>query len=519
VKKTLGFLLFALSGPIWAKVPALPLMTLYRFNGDIEMPYYEVERFRRNGPTAPAGKLAQGSSVIPCLVVRDGKPLTDRSGTPYVGFTIVTDSRSATPLSTQKFVDAAAAQKSAMVKNHHCGPEVRYVIDVRNLYELNKAPFFDPPRSGARRNAGETGDRDGTLDEIVRAFHDSAQCDAAGRNLVGRRDALARAWNRFASDNSTRWKASDLARAQQLDYVVRTALFEGHLDRGCSAYGACERNVVALSIRNRAIESCSSAQGCSEPGDFQGVASKVSQYNIWDEFLTQISGLTSCFLRSDLGKGVYNSGGEDSPKAAYYDKLETMYEQNLPDFERLLFGGDLELAELFPGTAVGDVKELRHYYHAPAMGKCFPGELRVEYISGAVARKGKDHVLIANKRVKVDGKTDDGYFFREFVVHEEEDRDRTEIADRYRGFVIDGRKIDLKPASGCLPYGISAGCSFPEIGRYRKTPSWLNAGKPLEIVCRIRPRGEKCDAAPGAPIEVGVGGTCDKEMRPVSRVP
>jgi len=33
---------------------------------------------------------------------------------------------------------------------------------------------------------------------------------------------------------------------------MRTAIYEGHLDRGCNAYGACERNIIALSIRNRA---------------------------------------------------------------------------------------------------------------------------------------------------------------------------------------------------------------------------------------------------------------------------
>ncbi|MFN8642775.1 MAG: hypothetical protein U0802_14405 [Candidatus Binatia bacterium] len=75
---------------------------------------------------------------------------------------------------------------------------------------------------------------------------------------------------------------------------MRTALYEGHIGRGCSAYGACERNVIALSIRNRAVERCLAGQGCRQAGDFEGVSSAVAQYNIWDEYLTQTTGPASC---------------------------------------------------------------------------------------------------------------------------------------------------------------------------------------------------------------------------------
>ena len=76
-----------------AGIPATPVMTLYQFNGKLEIPYYEVGAFRRSGPASPAGFLTQGTSLIPCLVMRDGRPLTDRNGTPYVGFQIVVNSR------------------------------------------------------------------------------------------------------------------------------------------------------------------------------------------------------------------------------------------------------------------------------------------------------------------------------------------------------------------------------------------------------------------------------------------
>lgn len=483
-----------------ADIPATPVMTLYRFNGDAAMPYYEADAFARRGTGAPAaGTLAQGTSVIPCLVIRDGRPLTDGRGTPFVGFEIVVDARKATPASTDVFKQAVKRREALRVPNHHCDRGVRHVIDVRNLYALNKAPFFDPPGGSGRIGDG----RDAQT--IVRAFHESPFCAQANQRLTGRRQALAGAWDRFTREHRGRWSAAEIARARHLDYTMRTALLEGHLDRGCNAYGACERNIVALSIRNRARENCLGRQGCRAPGDFEGVASIVSQYNIWDEYLTQISGLTACYLRRDLA---------DSD---YYRKLQVMHEQNVGDVERILFGSDRDLTEIFPGTPLADLKRLAHYYHAPAMGKCFPDHGPVEYMSGAVARKGSDFALIANTRIRVDGKSGDGYRFRSFRFEETPERDLVTVRDDYPGFVVDGRKVSLRSPSGCRPYGIPAGCRLKEIGRHRKVPSWLDAGKPLEIACRIQDRGEVCDRSPRA-VTTSVGGACDKEMRPVAGV-
>lgn len=483
-------------------IPATPVMTLYQFNGPLDIPYYDAEAFQRSGAASPAGALRQGSSVIPCLVVKNGVPLTDASGTPYVGFKLVVDSRTATPISTDKFKKAVAERKALTVSNHHCDGSAEYVIDVRKLYPMEKAPFFDPPvaavRGAARPDQGE-------LARIVKAFHASSHCESANISLTGRRSALESAWERFARDNAGRWPARAVDQARHLDYTLRTALFEGHLERGCNAYGGCERNIIALSIRNRGKEGCVGGQGCSGPGDFQGVASKPSQYNIWDEYLTQVTGLTACFLREDL------AGNER------YAKLQSLYAQNLPDVQRILFGDDADLREIFPGAALSDLKSLKHYYHAPAMGKCFPGYERAEYISGAVARKGQDFALIANARINAEDRTDGGYFFQDFIATQKDDRDEITIVDNYPGFVIDARKVDLKPTARCAPYGIPAGCEFGEIGRYRTTPGWLNSGKSLELHCHIKDRGENCQA-PAVEKTAIVGGQCDTQMRPVAGV-
>ncbi len=500
-------LLLTAAFPALAAIPATPVMTLYRFNGDLDIPYYSVDGVARGGTGAPAGHLAQGSSVIPCLVIRGGEPLTDGKGTPYVGFEVVVDSRRATREAAARFKQTAKERESLQVENHHCGSGITHVLSVRDLYALNKAPFFDPPRSGkGKAVAGES-----ELDRTVRDFHDSTQCERANRSLNGRRDALARAWDDFIGEQKGRRSDATLARARHLDYTMRTALYEGHIGRGCSAYGACERNVVALSIRNRARGQCTSRQACRFEGDFQGVASSVSQYNIWDEFLTQISGLTSCFLRDDLGSG----GNPES--ADYYAKIQAMYAQNVGDVERILYGSDADLASLFPGTPLADVLALRHYYHAPAMGKCFPDYPRVEYLSGAVARNGSDFALLANTRIQVDDKVGGDYRFRDFRFTEDADRDRVVIRDSYPGFLVDGRKVDLRPAAGCVPYGIPSGCDTGKVGRYRKTPPWLSTGKPLELKCHLEDRGASC-GGPATSKTVSVGGRCDKEMRPVARV-
>jgi hypothetical protein len=479
-------------------------MAVYQFDGPQSVPYYDVDSFLRAGPSSPAGTLAQGTALVPCLVIRAGEPVTDKQGTPYVGFEVVVDARSATPASTARFAAIAKQRKEMTVVDHHCAEGAAYVIDVRRLVASDKAPRFEPPR--AETNAPTDRPARGALDEIVRAFHASRFCAAANGTLIGRRDALRQAWDAFIAANLTRWPSARLTRARNLDYVMRTALYEGHLDRGCSAYGACERNVIALSIRNRGIERCLRGQGCRTDGDFEGVASTVSQYNIWDEYLTQTSGLTFCFLRPDLD-------GDD-----HFRRLQAMYEQNVGDVERILYGGERDLLALFPDSSPAQLTRLRHYYHPPAMGRCFADQERLEYISGAVARRDDAFVLIANTRIRVDERRDGGYLFRQAIIAEESDRDVIELVDRYPGFVIDERKVELRRPARCTPYGTPPGCRFTEVRRLRRTPSWLASGEPLQLACRVRSRGEDCRGS--ATLEtISVGGICDTRMQPVAGVP
>lgn len=483
-----------------ADIPATRVMTVYSFNGALEVPFYDADGFARRGAVSPAGTLWQGTRVIPCVVVRDGAPLVDSDGTPYVGFEILVDTRRAERSDTALFKQTVAARRTMRVDDHRCPSDVDHVIDVRDLAVIDRPPSFDPP-SVDGGDAGGSG-----LDGIVRAFHASRACADAHARLVGRRAALARAWDAFMRANPGRWSATELGRARQLDYVMRTALFEAHLDRGCSAYGACERNVVALSIRNRGREGCSPSVSCRFAGDFEGVSSSVSQYNIWDEVLTQVTGLTSCYLRPDLAS---------HPD---YVKLRAMHAQNVGDVERILFGDDEDIDALFPRVDGGAPTTLRHYYHPPAMGKCYPEHPRLEYVTGAVARRGDDVALIAATRIEVGAKRDGGYLFKEAVVETQPDRDVVAVADQFPGWVVDGRKISLSgPSPSCRPYGVPRGCRFDDVGRYRRVPSWLASGRPMTLTCRVRASGDTCDGAP-TDATARLGGVCDLEMQPIAGV-
>ena len=167
-------------------IPATPLMTVYRFDAPLEVPYYDADRFLRSGPSAPVGSLAQGTSVIPCLVLRGGRPVTDRDGTPYVGFEIVVDARQATPEATARFTAVAAERQALRVVNHHCADDVRNVIDVRALVARDAPPRFDPPPGSVPPASAAQGGSE--LDQLVRAFHASPQCAAANARLIGRRE-------------------------------------------------------------------------------------------------------------------------------------------------------------------------------------------------------------------------------------------------------------------------------------------------------------------------------------------
>ena len=78
MRLTLGIIALAAAAQLQAAIPATPVMTVYEFNGPMTVPFYRADSIGGS----PAGYLTQGTSVIPCLVIRNGKPVTDSKGTP-----------------------------------------------------------------------------------------------------------------------------------------------------------------------------------------------------------------------------------------------------------------------------------------------------------------------------------------------------------------------------------------------------------------------------------------------------
>ena len=216
-------------------IPPTPVMTPYQFNGELAVPTYNLRSFLRHGPTRPSGKLTQGTALIPCLVMRQGRPLTDRSGTPYVGFSVALDPKKATHLGVERLKTLRQERKGQRVPNHHCEGEVQQVVSVRRLIARESVPHLEPPvLQSMPRNSQSSS----TLDAIVRAFHNSQQCIEANRSVLRRRESLQRAWGEFIENNLETWPRQLLERAKGLDYTMRTSIYEGHMDRGCTAYGA-----------------------------------------------------------------------------------------------------------------------------------------------------------------------------------------------------------------------------------------------------------------------------------------
>ncbi len=58
-----GLFALAASLVVAADIPATPVLTLYRFNGDLTLPYYDIERFQASGTGAPAGQSGAGHHV------------------------------------------------------------------------------------------------------------------------------------------------------------------------------------------------------------------------------------------------------------------------------------------------------------------------------------------------------------------------------------------------------------------------------------------------------------------------
>ncbi len=509
-------ILFALLLPAkaeTARIPSAPLMTTTRSdNAQQGIPIFRIGVADSDeSPKETKESLEVGSILATCIPLRKGQPILDKDGLPFLGYRILFDPRQASAKSSSLINEELHHIMAQKVLNHHCAASQLDVVQAKNLIGRAVAPWLQPVTKaipniqppGRERPPSEKVGSLSKHDLLIREFHQSDECLNANKDTRNRRENLEEAWYRFIAKMTGRWSKSDLMESHHLDTTIRTAIFESNLKQACSHFGLCERNIIALTIRNRAVEKCDQRKGCRYHGDFHGVSSLPSQYHIWNESYTQSGELTSCFLRAG---------------AAGNTRIRQVYLRSISDIDQILFAGDEGLMAVFPGTSLSELKRVQHYYHPLGMGKCFPDRPNARLISMALIRNGGDHALIVGQYVNLDDANPLGRTFKVLNVTTTPDGfDRIETKDSYPGFRLDPAIAPKPELERCKPYGAPPGCTWGKVGCFRRLPSWATDGQPIKIQCRSTATDENCQGA-SRTIDLVIGGPCDRRIQPIMGV-
>jgi len=184
---------------------------------------------------------------------------------------------------------------------------------------------------------------------------------------------LQQGWSRFGAENATRWSSEALGRRGS-----STSRCGRPSSRDTSTADAM-RTVLASATSSRCpsvigrANRAASGQGCVSSATSKAWRRMFRSYNIWDEYLTQVT-------RPDLLL--------PAPRHRRQRRQARRHPcaPRSPMSSAILFGDDRDLEAVFPRSSLGNLKALRHYYHPPAMGKCFPDYPQVEFMAGRGGR-------------------------------------------------------------------------------------------------------------------------------------
>ncbi len=555
------------TGPLMAQaadgLPAPPVMSVYKWAAALKLPVYSVDRLPVGGTKPkPAGYIVQGTKVLPCVVKRGGQPIPNARARPFVGYEVLYEETDTDRLDRQALARHQAALPSRLTAlrtrvdklaktvqpSHDCprgysGP----VINARWLLKIDRAPpaFREPaqdtPDSRADTSARVHSSRQGsgTVRELANIFHDSQYCSAVNQHVHGRRARMLAQWDNFVKlVGTTNPGLEPSARlAAHADVVARTATFEGDLAHGCSAHGLCEIDLITLSVKNRAEHArCANGDrqfGCRFQGDYARVAASVTQYNIWDRLFTMKDSITSCYLRRDLQPGAsagrvwrdhYGQPSDDA--GARYQKEQARFTAAFERAELILSTPRRSLTRLFAADDKRDILELLHYYHPPAMGKCFPQEPRQEYMSGAYIKRGDAFFLLLGERSLIGRSRRDPVLGAAYELSlarlgaDASGLERVLLTTPMPGVLVASSRVAFGTPKRCTAYGVEPNCSFDKVRRYRRTPPWLSSGRAARVTCKSVPNGPKTCATPATGgHSVTLGGRCSIDFMPMSRVP
>ena len=353
-------------------------------------------------------------------------------------------------------------------------------------------PKYYPPYPPTRKDyrpidIGDLSDDPQTdIPFIIKSFH-KGLCSIYQENKTNKRRALLDGWHRLIDDlPSSHQELGNMA--MHVDLTARTILYEAHpsgrLSHRHKNQGRCEWDIIALSIRNRAL-TCKPHFKCDYPGDYTGVATAPTQYLIWKPYNVRKTDINSCFLSEDTDFPELQSSMK--PKTTLYDLRKRDFKKLLQRVPKVLgFYKSLEervdgsyLTNLFQVTRINEkppmsdkpneqlkhLKTYHHYFHPGGLNNCpvdkypYTQYLKAAYISMDQGSFTDFGLLIDERIFK---KEIDNHGNWKFSIKQTSDREvhYAPSTDFFKGTprVNEDFFEDLNTSYTCLPQGRIPSC-------------------------------------------------------------
>lgn len=347
--------------------------------------------------------------------------------------------------------------------------------------------------------------------DLAFEFHNSSHCDEINRHARGepsRTEQLLAGWQAFIDKKSggtchpgppgPNPLCNRLNRARDVDILTRTAVFEADGTNTNLARNKCEKQFIALTIRNIAYsQDCANPKarwsvksGCRYVGDVTSVATKPSEFNIWFPRESLTTRITGCFMRADADlvewpKSKMISNPERAKRAFqvrkedYLRTFESMVEMTDPDAQvARLFRVTRNQKELPAAEEHSVLGELKFYYHPVGMDKCDPSVYdKTVFVSMGYVTKNGRHYLMSGLRFTPGSATDHGVAVESIYPLERRTKsvgapdEWTNEFDSLRGGLISEGQVDRSMNNTCWPSRTSRCPTVGSLGP-RKMPRW-----------------------------------------------
>ena len=214
-----------------------------------------------------------------------------------------------------------------------------------------------------------------TIEDVLKEFHET-YCMNGGAAYT--EVALKAKWDSYIKNGMLSPRGKQIAEnAKALDFVSRTVLYETQRqsqlgERAHPKGAACQWDLIALSIRNRAFSNKVKRYGGSFRGDLVGVATD-SQYNVWMKSkVKKNKNLLGCYLHSKYKK---KKGGSAEVRANLYIGITEQIKETIgvvKDDQKVV---DNDISHRFAITnftrvPAPEIRDMTHYYHPGGMGRC-----------------------------------------------------------------------------------------------------------------------------------------------------